>query len=225
MGQPKKATPIEPRKATLDALRDAARTMASAEMETDPIPDAIAAHCARQTGKPLTKRDVDALEAAFPGLHVSIKRSYGCAIEWHATPQRYDRAKDRHYDDPGALALIAAGVPAGYQTGGSITIPTDTLQRTATGVRWPTVEDLKARNGRYFAARDERNAERRAALETLDSDTDRLLPALATLIDQVVLMSEEIGAYLESMPSEVGRVAHAMLKASRASLGGSDRYE
>ncbi len=225
MGQPKKTAPIEPRKATLDALRDAARTMASAEMETDPIPDAIAAHCARQAGKPVTKRDVDALEAAFPGLQVRIRKSYGCSITWFANPDRFNRAKDLHEPDPGARALIAAGVPDSYQKEGSITIPTDVFQKVPTGVLWPTVEDLKARNGRYYAARDERNAERRAALETLDGDTDRQLPALATLIDQVVLMSQEIGAYLESMPSEVGRVAHTMLKASRASLGGSDRYE
>ncbi len=210
-------------KSTLDALRDAARLLATSEMETDPIPDAIAAHCARQSGKPLTKRDTDALEKAYPGLRCSIRKSYTCSIDWYAHPDRYNKAKDCHEPDPGAIALIASGVPSDYKTAGSIYFDTGGNGNT-TNIRWPTVADLKERNARYFSARDKRNAARKEALSTaLDGSHANTshLARLAALIDQVNLMSQEISGSLDTMPAEVTRVTHTMLKMALERMGGS----
>jgi len=192
--------------ATLDRLRDAARALAAKELETDPVPAEILNLCTLRAGKPITVRDTAALEAALPGLRASIQKSYsGTAITWYASPDRYDRDHQHHVPDVGGRALIAAGCPSHYNNSGTIY-----LDRARRSARWPTVEELKERNARYYASRDERNAERVAALDAL-AGTSRSITDAAALIESIDLMTRELAATLESLPAEVARVARVML--------------
>ena len=130
-------------------------------MELDPVPNAIAARAAERAGKPITKRDADALEAQFPGMHFSLKvDKFDCSIEWYCAPVIGDpegkKAQERWPHSPKS-----------YQSAGTIYLKAATQTWTGeklTGTRWPTAEALKTKNARYFAAKDARNANRRASL-------------------------------------------------------------
>lgn len=191
-------------------------------MENDPIPAVITAYAAKREGKPITKRDRDALEAAHPGLRVTIRKAEftGTAIEWYAETERYDRDVDHYVACPEGAALVAQGVPDSYRTCGTIY-----LSRLDTHAVWPTVEELRTRNASYYSARDERNAARTASLAALAKAQDNALRATAIAIDEIKLMAHEFRAHLESLPAEVARVAVGMLADARTDMRNGDDKE
>lgn len=207
---------------TLELLRNAASSMAKDEMETDPVPDEILNMCKVRTGKLFTVRDKKALEAAMPGLRVTIKKEYrtrigsGTNITWHANPRKYVPELGEHTDDIEGAALIRSGVPSGYSSSSYIRISGNTTHAT-----WPTPEALQTDhyNTRYFALKAARNAERLESLAALEAHSVAL-SQLAQTIDCIKLMAQEYAGHLESLPDEVQRVARTMMKGVIETLGG-----
>ena len=106
-------------------------------IEDTRVPDAIAAHADKRAGKPVTKTDAEQLEAQL-GLPVRIRRQYGMThVEWGMTHAEW-RAGHQH-------AIQLSGM-------------------SETNVRWPTGDELRAKNPAYFGARDDRNAARKKLL-------------------------------------------------------------
>ncbi len=187
---------------TLEKLKSSTVAMATVEMETDPVPDEIALMAATRAGKPVTVRDSKYLEAAMPGLNVSIHKSYsGTEITWYVPPRRWRDGE--LVDPPGANLLIKAGVPEDYNRRGNIR-----LSSYRTSARWPTVEELRKNNTRYFAAKDERNRKREVTLSTVD---DVRLGRIATLVDEINLMWQELRGHMESEGSEVCQTVAGLL--------------
>jgi hypothetical protein len=203
--------------ATLDAIVSAAREMANAEMERDPVPEIIASYCAKHAGKEITQWDAVTLTESVPGLWVGIRRrDDGTIIRWHANAT-----------NEAGRALVALGVTDG-QRGMASTTPKLWLSYDDDNAVWPEVNQLKELNYSYFAERDDRNAYRRATLAMLDetggSPAHQNLAKLATMLDEIELLAAEIPAFLSSMPTEVGvvvrdRLHHACSLLARWSSG------
>lgn len=187
---------------TLEKLKSSAVAMATVEMETDPVPDEIVLMATTRAGKPVTVRDSKYLEAAMPGLIVSIHKGYlGTEITWYVQCMRWHNGES--VASPGASALISAGVPSDYKQRGNIR-----LARETTGARWPTVEELKKDNTRYYARKDERNRAREVTLSTVD---DVRLGRIATLVDEINLMWQELQGHMESEGTEVHQTVAGLL--------------
>jgi hypothetical protein len=100
------------------------------------VPDAIAAHADKRTGKLVTKTDAEQLEAQL-GVPVRILRRYGMTqVAW----------------------AVGQG-PNPWSDERSIL-----LAHSDTNVRWPTSAELKTKETAYFGARDERNESRKKLL-------------------------------------------------------------
>jgi hypothetical protein len=103
-------------------------------MEDTRVPDAIAAYADKRVGKPVTKTDAAQLEAQL-GVSVRIRRQYGMThVSW----------------------TISEGPPHDEHS--------ILLAHSETNVHWPSGHELRAKEPAYFAARDERNAARKALL-------------------------------------------------------------
>ena len=175
---------------TLQVLRGAL----GGEMERDPLPAAIAKRCAERAGKPITKKDTEALREQFPGVNIYIqKQMYGTTIGWYR--------HDAHESDADRPAWWTS-VPT-YGNSGSIQV-----SRARSGIiRWPTVEELTysgdtkyvdgtastLSNARYFSARDERNAERQALLAGPSG-----LERAAQIVDAMVMLRAELVGEIEA---------------------------
>lgn len=106
-------------------------------IEDTRVPDAIAAHATKRAGKPVTKTDAEQLEAQLD-VPVRIRRQYGMThVAWAVGVGQNPWSDERSI-------LIA---------------------HSDTSVRWPTGDELRQKEPAYFAARDERNGQRRKLLQ------------------------------------------------------------
>lgn len=219
---------------TLDKLRAAALALVEKETEWDPVPAVIEQMCRERAGKPITKRDVADLKTRIPGLEARIKKDdyIGVRIDYWTpvTLGGYDGDRRLPDDHPSAngytgqrdasgepvysrdlaekqIALYHLGVPIAGQSYGV------QVRHGSGGVtRWPTVEELREMNPRDYGARDERNAERAASrqkIETGATDIEKIAP----LVDELNLIAAELRAYVgdEATPSELARAVRDAL--------------
>lgn len=112
-------------------------TLVESSIEDARVPDAIAAHADKRAGKPVTKTDADQLEAAL-GVPMRIRREHGMT----------------------AIAWATGEGPRAWSSERTIY-----LARTDTGARWPTGDELRAKEPAYFGARVERNVIRQKLLQ------------------------------------------------------------
>ena len=110
--------------------------LVESSIEDTRVPDAIAAHADKRAGKPVTKTDAEQLEAAL-GVPVRIRRQYGMTrVAWAAGTESNPWLDERAIQ----------------------------LSHNDTNVRWPTGDELRAKEPAYFSARDERNSARKTIL-------------------------------------------------------------
>ena len=111
-------------------------TLIESSIEDTRVPDAIAAHADKRSGKPVTKTDADQLEALL-GIPVRIRRQYGMThVAWAVG------TGSNPWSDERSILLAHADK----------------------GVCWPTGDELKKKEPAYFGARDERNEARKKLL-------------------------------------------------------------
>lgn len=133
------------------------------EYEDTRAPDAIAAYADRRQGKHVTVRDAEALSEEL-GLEVRIRKACGMTQVCWA--------------QPGEAHAPQWGM---------------TLAHAITGVCWPDGATLRAKEPAFFEARDTRNAQRDALLES-----ERvILKRAATLIETIRNARTELDALAE----------------------------
>jgi hypothetical protein len=117
-------------------LEEALVKILESSLEDTRVPNAIAEHADKRAGKPVTTKDAEQLSALL-GLPVRIRRQYGMtSVAWAVVGAVHPWSAER-------TILLAHG---------------------DTNIRWPSGVELRAKEPAYFAARDERNAKRRALL-------------------------------------------------------------
>lgn len=167
------------------------RDRLASEFETDPMPEMIAAIARTRAGKPVTKRDADALMGQKPIRHVRIARRLGWTeIEWcsYHKPEGYEHeVPDWH----NAKTMIIAWT-----------------ERNAV---WPTEAELRAKHACYFSAKDERNAERDALLKPRKSGENDPIARAARAIAKIREARAELAA-VSDYPSQLHYIVRDMIK-------------
>ena len=127
-------------------------TLIESSIEDTRVPDAIAAHADKRSGKPVTTKDADQLEALL-GVPVRIRRQYSMThVAWAVGTGSNPWSDER--------SILLAHLD--------------------TNVRWPTGEALRAKEPAYFGARDERNEARNKLLAD-SSHVERAAAAIVKL--------------------------------------------
>jgi hypothetical protein len=121
---------------TTRALEQQILALVESSIEDTRVPNAIAAHADKRAGKPVTKTDAEQLEAQL-GVPVRIRRQYGMTSVAWAVGEGQNPWRDER-------SIL--------------------LAHAESGVRWPTGDELRAKEPAYFGARDERNEARRKLL-------------------------------------------------------------
>lgn len=137
-------------------------TSIESSMEDTRIPDAIAAYADKRAGKTVTKTDAEQLEAQI-GIPIRIRRQYGMThVSWTTWTTSGSSSRDEH-------SIL--------------------LAHSETNVRWPSSHELRAKEPAYFAARDERNAARKALLSAHHKN-ERLPPHIERTAAAIVKLRE-----------------------------------
>lgn len=199
---------------SLSLLRSAAAALAADETERDPVPAVLEEMCSARVGKPVTKRDVADLEAAIPGLRVWLDKSHGVGFSYSVmvhvdrqtgvcsgsgwTGERDASGEAVRSPERAAqeLALHALGVPS--TSSFAIIYIRGWSDRSGGVTRWPTVEELRALNPYAYVGRETRNAARDAAAAAVTSPDALPLARIATLVDEINLLSAELRGLLVS---------------------------
>ena len=130
-------------------------TLIETSIEDTHVPDAIAAHADKRTGKTVTKTDAEQLEAQL-SVPVRIHRQHGMtSVAWAAGPGPNPWLDER-------------SILLGY---------------SESGTRWPSGDELRKKEPAYFGARDERN-EARKKLLTEHHQLDRLPDINPSLVER-----------------------------------------
>lgn len=112
-------------------------TLIETSIEDTRIPNAIAAHADKRTGKTVTKTDAEQLEAQL-SVPVRIRRQHGMtSVAWAIGTGQNPWSDER-------------SILLGY---------------SESGTRWPSGDELRKKESAYFGARDERNESRRKLLQ------------------------------------------------------------
>jgi hypothetical protein len=146
-------------------------TLIESSIEDTRVPDAIAAHADKRSGKTVTKTDAEQLEAQL-GIPVRIRRQHGMThVAWAVGIGQNPWLEER-------------SILLGYSD---------------SGTRWPSAAELRQKEPAYFGARDERNEARRLLLLDHRSQSPSMRTSTITRAAAAIVKLREARAELEQL--------------------------